>query len=86
MLSAVLNSVRAIQMSVLIIRAFVRLREVLASNQTFARPIESIESKVEYQGSAIRVLVEEIKTIKQTPTAPKRRIGFIVEDSRRTRR
>jgi phage regulator Rha-like protein len=43
MLSSVLNSERAVQMNILIIRAFVKLRELLAGNQEMARRIEELE-------------------------------------------
>lgn len=50
MLSAVLKSDRAVQMSILIVRAFVRLRELLATNKEFARRIEHLETSQIQQG------------------------------------
>ena len=46
MASTVLNSPRAVQMSVYVVRAFVKLREVLASNSTLARRLEALEKSV----------------------------------------
>jgi len=51
MLSSVLKSQRAIQMSILIIRAFVRLREILATHKDLARKIEDLEIKQQEQGA-----------------------------------
>jgi hypothetical protein len=82
MLSAVLKSERAVQMSILIIRAFVKLRELLASNRDLAQRMEKVETRLDRHGSAIGVLVDEIKKIKQQPERPKRRIGFVTERQR----
>ena len=46
MAAMILNSARAVQMSVYVVRAFVKLREVLASNSTLARRLETLERSV----------------------------------------
>lgn len=77
MLSSVLKSPRAVQMNIVIIRAFVKLREILASSKELAHRLEQVEAKLQRHGSAIAVVVDEIKRLKQAPpTPPKRRIGF----------
>lgn len=77
MLSSVLNSERAVQMNILIIRAFVKLRELLASHKELAARIEKIEATQGRHGSVINILAEEIKQLKRLgPPPPKRRIGF----------
>ncbi|MFN0103800.1 MAG: ORF6N domain-containing protein [Bryobacteraceae bacterium] len=77
MLSAVLNSGRAVQMSILIVRAFVKLREILATHKDLAARIEKIEASQEEHASVINILAEEIHGLKQLPPElPKRRIGF----------
>jgi phage regulator Rha-like protein len=76
MLSAVLNSQRAVQMSILIIRAFVKLRELLASHKDLAARVEKLEAAQKKHGSIIGILAEEIDEIKRLPEPPKRRIGF----------
>jgi len=76
MLSSVLSSKRAVQMNIVIIRAFIKLREILASNRDLARRLDQVEIRLGQHGSAITVVVEEIKKLKQPPTTPKRRIGF----------
>lgn len=76
MLSAVLKSRRAVEMSILIVRAFVRLREIVASNKELAERLERLESISHDHSSVINILVEEIEYMKATPIPPARRIGF----------
>ncbi len=77
MLSSVLNSERAVQMNILIIRAFVKLRNVLTTHKELAARIEKIEATQGRHASVINLLAEEIERIKRLPAAPrKRRIGF----------
>ena len=80
MLSSVLSSKRAVQMNIIIIRAFVRLREALAGNQELVRRLEQVQAKLRQHGGAIGLLAEEIRKLKQPPPLPpKRRIGFLAE-------
>lgn len=80
MLSSVLNSQRAIQMNITIIRAFVRMREALAVSQELVRRLDQVEAKLRQHGGAIGLLADEIRKLKQPPPAPPRRgIGFLAE-------
>ena len=77
MLSAILNSERSVQMSILIVRAFVKLREILATHKDLAARIEKIEANQQEHASVINILAEEINNLRQlAPDPPKRRIGF----------
>ena len=76
MLSSVLNSARAIQMNIVIMRAFVRLREVLATHKALARKVEQLEATQQEHRSTIVAVVEEIKKLKQPAWRPKPRFGF----------
>jgi hypothetical protein len=77
MLSSVLGSERAVKMSILIIRAFVKLREFLATHKDLAIRLERIENNQSQHASVINVLAEEIEDLKALPLpTPKRRIGF----------
>ena len=83
MLSGVLRSRRAVQMNILIMRAFVRLRELVANNKELASRVEKLESGHQRAASIIEVLVEdidrlgdEIKRIKALPARKSRPIGF----------
>jgi phage regulator Rha-like protein len=77
MLSAVLNSQRAIGMSIVIIRVFVRLREILATHQDLGRAIDEIRRRQEEQGEQITAIIQTInQLLAPEPVRPKRRIGF----------
>jgi hypothetical protein len=79
MLSSVLRSKRAVQMNILIVRAFVRMRELVASNKDLAARIEKLESNQGKHASVINILVEEIDNLKRLPPDPPRKlIGFVV--------
>jgi hypothetical protein len=83
MLSSVLRSRRAVQMNIFVVRAFVRLRELIAGNKDLAARIEKLERGHANAVSAIDMLVEdidvlgrEVKRMKAVPSPPRRRIGF----------
>ena len=64
------------QMNILIIRAFVKLREVLASHKDLAARMEKLEATQKQHGAVIALVVDEIKKLKSPPATPKPRIGF----------
>ena len=72
MLSSVLNSDRAIQVNIQIMRAFTKLREMLASHKEL-RIKEEMEQKYDYQ---FKVVFKAIKELLEPPQRPKRAIGF----------
>lgn len=83
MLSAVLNSQRAVKMSIAVIRAFVRLREMLSTHKDFALRLEKVETVQTRHGSVIRLLandIDRLKVLREPKALPeppkKRRIGF----------
>jgi len=73
MLSSVLRSKRAIQVNIAIMRAFVQLREMIASNKGLARRLNELEKK--YDGK-FRVVFEAIRELMAEPAPKSRRIGF----------
>jgi hypothetical protein len=75
MLSSVLNSERAIEVNVEIMRAFVRLRQMLASHVELARKLDTLEKKYDAQ---FRVVFDAIRQLMAPPTPEqkRRRIGF----------
>lgn len=75
MLSSVLRSKRAVQMNIQIVRAFIRLREMLISHKDLALRVEKIESLNKRHGAIIDVLAGEILQMKKEPVT-KRRFGF----------
>lgn len=80
MLSSVLRSKRAVQMNILIIRAFIRLREMLINHKDLAVRVEKVETVSHRQGAMIGVLATEIQHMKKLPSN-KRRFGFPVDQS-----
>lgn len=73
MLSSVLNSERAILVNVEIMRAFVQLRQLLASNAELSRRLDELESKYDKQ---FRVVFEAIRQLMATPVRDSKEIGF----------
>ncbi len=87
MLSAVLSSARAVQMSIIIVQTFVRMREMIASNKDIAARVQKLEHSHDRTASVIEILVEdidrlarEVNDMKILPPPKKRRIGFILND------
>jgi len=75
----ILNSPRAVEMGVYVVRAFVKLREVLASNKELAQKLDQLERKLETHDQAIVGILKAIREL-MNPPAPKRRpIGFTVD-------
>ena len=76
MLANVLNSERAAQTSVQVVRAFVKLRQMLSSNAELARKLAAMEKKYDAQ---FKVVFDAIRQLMSPPTRPKREIGFHVK-------
>jgi hypothetical protein len=80
MAATVLNSKRAAEVSVFVVRAFVRMRQLLAGHRELALKLAELERHVAAHDTSIRSLVSAIRQLLQ-PQAPKRRrIGFVTED------
>ena len=73
MLSTVLNSETAVQANIAIMRAFVRLRRILASHADLARKLDSLEKKYDAQ---FRIVFDAIRELMTPPAKPRRKIGF----------
>lgn len=78
MLSSVLRSPRAVQVNIAIMRAFVRLRELLLTNADLARKLAALEAKYDSQFKAVFDAIRQLMT---PPDPPRRRIGFHEGDS-----
>jgi hypothetical protein len=76
MLSSVLNSERAIRVNILIMRAFVKLREILLTHKDLAIKVEALERKYADHDEKIKMIFEAIKQLLQPPVKEKPRIGF----------
>ena len=77
MLSTVLNSERAIQVNIAILRAFVKLRELLLTHKELAQELEELERKYQLHETDIQVIFEAIKKLLEPPPEPpKPRFGL----------
>mgnify|MGYP001580599545 FL=1 len=74
MLSSVLNSKRAVQVNIQIMRTFTKLREMLLTHKDLRQKIEEIEKKYDYQ---FKVVFEAIKQLLEPPQKSKKKIGFL---------
>jgi len=77
MLSSVLNSPRAVQVNIQIMRTFAKLREIISLNKDLARRLDELEKKYDAQ---FRVVFEAIRELMKPPETKKRPIGFLVEE------
>ena len=77
MLSSVLNSERAIQVNIQIMRIFTKLRELLVSNKDLARRLDDLEKK--YDGQ-FKIVFEAIRQLMTPQETPKRKIGFHLKE------
>jgi len=73
MLSGVLNSDRAVQVNIAIMRAFVRMRETMASHRELAQRLNTLEKTYD---AHFRVVFDAIRALMEPPKRPRRRIGF----------
>jgi hypothetical protein len=76
MLSSVLRSKRAVAVNIAIMRTFVKLREILATNSVLRRKIETIERKYDEQFKLVFKILTEMAAIEEKPRKP---IGFLTE-------
>jgi hypothetical protein len=81
MLSSVLRSERAVQANVAIMRAFVGLRRLLASNEVMAGKFTEMERRLEGHDRAIKSLFDAIRELAAPPAKPRREIGFHVKET-----
>jgi hypothetical protein len=77
MLSTVLNSERAIQVNIEIMRTFVRLRQMLASNAGLSRKLDALERKYDAQ---FKIVFDAIRQLMAPPEPKRRKIGYLVEE------
>jgi hypothetical protein len=77
MLSSVLKSKQAVKVNTEIMRAFVRLRQILASNTQLARKLDVLEKKYDAQ---FKVVFDAIRQLMAPPEPKKRKIGFLVKE------
>ena len=76
MLASVLNSERAIEVNVQIVRIFTQMREMLLTHKDILLKLEKLERKAVQQDGDIRLIFKYLKELLNPPTEPMRKIGF----------
>lgn len=79
MLSSVLRSKQAVLVNIAIMRAFVKLREILSVNKELAHKLAQLERKIEKHDEEIKLIFDAIRQLMTPPEPKRRRIGFIHE-------
>jgi len=79
MAANVLSSQRAVEMSVFVVRAFVKLRGILSSQVEMLRKLEELEDKVGEHDEALRSIIEAIRKLMSPPSGDRPEIGFTAE-------
>ena len=83
MAATVLNSARAIEVSVYVVRAFVHLREMIATNKELAKKFEELERRIDTHDQAIAGILQAIRQLMSLPEPKKRLIGFVVPEQQK---
>ncbi|MBM4136171.1 MAG: ORF6N domain-containing protein [Nitrospira sp.] len=79
MLATVLNSSVAVQASIQVVRAFIKLRELIATHKEFARKLDEMEKKYDAQ---FKIVFDVIRQLMSPPEKDKRKVGFLREKER----
>ena len=82
MASMVLNSARATEVSVHVVRAFIELRNLVAGNKELASKMKRLERKVDSHDQAITGLIDSMRQLLAPPDPKKRPIGFVIPDEK----
>jgi hypothetical protein len=82
MAASVLNSRRAVEVSVFVVRAFVRLREILATHKQLAAKVNELERRLGTHDERIQEVIEAIRELMEVPAKPQRLIGFHTQPER----
>ena len=82
MLSSVLNSERAIEVNIEIMRAFVRVREMLGAHRELATKLKELENRIRNHDEHIQTIFQAIRQLTTPPKKPRKRIGFEVKETK----
>jgi hypothetical protein len=78
MAANILKSPIAVQMSVIVVRAFVKMREMLIEQRDLAKKLSDLEQKYDHQ---FKIVFDAIRALMEPPEKPKKKIGFEVKES-----
>jgi hypothetical protein len=82
MAATVLNSQQAVRTSIFVVRAFVRLREMLAANRQLATKIEELDNRLDTHDASIRAIIDTLRKLTTPRLASRRKIGFQLPSAR----
>jgi hypothetical protein len=82
MVASVLNTPRAIEASIFVVLAFVKLREVLATHKQLARKFADLDKPIKDHDEKIEAIFEAIRQLVSPPEKPRKKIGFLVKEKR----
>jgi len=82
MAASVLNTRRAIEASIFVVRAFVKLREILATHKELAQKLMDLERRLEDHDESIGAIFEAIQQLMTLPERPRKKIGFEVKEQK----
>ena len=80
MAASVLNTPRAIEVSIFVVRAFIKLRKMLSTHEDLREKIEEMEKKYDQQ---FQIVFEAIKQLLETESKPAKKIGFTVKEKQK---
>jgi hypothetical protein len=79
MLASVLNSPIAVEASIQVVRAFIRLRSIIAANKELARKLDNLEKRTD---TRFKVVFDAIRKLMKAPVKPRQRIGFKIDENK----
>lgn len=82
MLASALNSPRAVEVSIYVVKVFVRLREIMNSHQDLARKLEELELRIQDHDEGIRSLFQAMRQLMAPDPGKIRKIGFRPQESK----
>ena len=82
MLSSVLKSERAVHVNIFIMRAFVKLREILSTHNELAQKLKELELRIDSHDEQISSIIEAINQLLSPPPEPKKKMGFQIKEKR----
>ena len=83
MVASVLNTPRAIESSIFVVRAFVRLRQILATHKELSRKLVDLEQRIESHDEQIQAIFEVIRQLMAPPDKKVKKIGFTVKEKQK---
>ena len=86
MVATVLNSSRAVQMSVFVVRAFLRMRDWAAVHADVSRRLSNLESRLGHHDLELRAIIRTLRDLVPSPAPPRRLIGFVPPGKTEARR